>query len=38
MSIGDALVTRNGSVVAEGDPGWDDEDALKLFIVKNGLN
>ena len=34
-SIDYALVTRNGSVVVEDDPGWDDEEALKLFIVKD---
>ena len=35
VSIDDALLSRNGSVVVEGDPGWDDEEALKLLIVKD---
>ena len=38
MSIDDALVSRNGSAVVEGDPGWDDEEALKLLIVKDSLS
>ena len=37
MSIDSALVTRNGPVVVEGDPGWDDTEALKLLIVKDSL-
>ena len=35
VSIDYALVTRNGSVVVAGDPGWDNEEALKLLIVKD---
>ena len=38
MSIDHAFVKRNGSVVVEGDPGWDDEEALKLLIVKDSLS
>ena len=38
VSLDYALVTRNGSVVEEGDPGWDDEEALKLLIVKDSLS
>ena len=38
MSIDYALVTRNVSVVVEGDLGWNDEEALKLLIVKDSLS
>ena len=38
MSIDYSFVTHNGSVVDEGDPGWDDEEALKLLIVKDSLS
>ena len=38
MSIDYAFVTRNGSIVVEGDPGWDDEEALKLLIVNESLS
>ena len=38
MSIDYALVTRNGSVVVEGDTGWNDEEALKFLIVKDSFS
>ena len=38
MSIDYAFVTRNGSVVVEVDPGWDDEDALNLLIVEDSFS
>ena len=38
MSIDYALVTRNESIVVEGDPGWNDEEALKLLIVKDSFS
>ena len=38
MSIDYALVTRDGPVFVECDRGWDDEEALKLFIVKDNLS
>ena len=38
MSIGYAFVTRNGSLVVEGDPQWDDEETLMLLIVKDSLS
>ena len=37
-SLDYAFITRNGSVIEEGDPGWDDEEALKLLIVKDSLS
>ena len=33
-----ALLTRKGHVVSGGDPGWDDDEALKLLIVKDSLS
>ena len=38
MSMDYAFVTRKGTVVSEGDEGWDDEEALKLLIVKDSLS
>ena len=37
VSIDYAFVTRNGSIVVEGDRGWNDLEALKLLIVKDSL-
>ena len=30
-----AFVTRSAAVVAEGDEGWNDNEALKMLIVKD---
>ena len=30
-----ACLTRKGQVVSEGDPGWDNDEALTLLIVKD---
>ncbi len=38
MRIDYACLTRNGSVVHEGVPGWNDEEALKLLIVNDSLS
>ena len=38
VSMDYAFVTRRGTVVSEGDDGWDDEEALKLLIVKDSLS
>ena len=38
ISIDYAFVTRRGTVVSEGEDGWDDEEALKLLIVKDSLS
>ena len=38
VSMDYALLTRKGHNVIEGDQGWDDEDALKLLIVKDSLS
>ena len=33
-----AFLRSKGHVVSEGDPGWDDEKALKLLIVKDSTS
>jgi len=38
VSMDYAFLTRKGQIVSEGDQGWDDEDALKLLIVKDSLS
>ena len=38
VSIDYAFVTRSGAIVVEGDPGWNDEQALKFLIVKDSLS
>ena len=35
ISMDYAFMTKKGEIVVEGDPGWDDEEALKLLVVKD---
>ena len=38
VSMDYAFMTRKGHVVSEGETGWDDDEALKLLIVKDSLS
>ena len=35
ISMDYAFVTKKGDIVSAGEHGWDDEDALKLLVVKD---
>ena len=37
VSMHYAFMTRKGQIVSEGETGWDDDEALKLLIVKDSL-
>ena len=38
VSMNSAFMTRKGHIVSEGETGWDDDEALKLLIVKDSLS
>ena len=38
VSMDYAFYTRGGAIVAEGDEGWNDTEALKMIIVKDSLS
>ena len=38
VSVDYAFMTRTGHIVSEGDAAWDDDGALKMFIVKDSLS
>jgi len=38
VSMDYAFVTRKGQVVSQGEEGWDDEEALKLLVVKDSMS
>ena len=35
ISMDYMFITRQGAVISEGDPGWDDPEALKVLVVKD---